>query len=438
MPSFPSPRCTILAIGSRGDVQPLVALGAGLRERGFEVCCATHADFETFVREHGLGFRPLTGSSASFYSGPAGAALRERMRNGRRLARFYDHYLSAFVKKLLLGCWEVSQDADVILCSPWMRVGPSLAERLGIPVIIASVTPVLHLPTAAFPNPFQGPAHLRLGPIFNRLSWRLALPFTRVGQKQVDLWRQETLGLSPIAWREELRALRRLPHIFGYSPAVLPKPRDWSEWVHVTGYWFLNQASSFAPPLDLEAFLAAGPAPVAIGFSSQVGRETAKVTKVVVEALNRAKGRGILISGFGGLKDVELPEHIFRVRTVPYDWLLPRVAAMVHQGGAGSTSAALRAGVPSMAVPFGFEQGLWGRRIASLGAGPAPIPAEKLTAQNLCDAIRRMLVDESFRRHAQRIGEAIRSEDGIGQAAAMITGILAQGRRPSVVLPTFT
>ncbi len=428
MPSDRPPRCTILAIGSRGDVQPKIALGVGLKARGFEVCFATHLDFESLVGEHGLEFRQLPGRSASFFSGPAGVALRERTRDSRRFLQFFEKYLSVFVDKLLVGCFEASRDADVILCWSWLRTGPSLAERLGIPVIIASPTPVLHLPTAAFPNPFQGPSHLKLGPAMNRLTWRLALPFTRIAQKQVDRWRHETLGLPVLSWREEIRALRRLPHILGYSPTVLPKPRDWADWIHVTGYWFLDQPSTYTPPVELETFLASKPTPIAIGFSSQVGRETAEATKAVIAALTRTETRCVLIAGFGGLKGVELPGHIFPVQSVPYDWLLPRVAAMIHQGGAGSTASALRAGVPSLAVPFGYEQALWGRRIAALKTGPAPIPANKLTAENLSTAIHRLVTEDSFRRHAMRIGETLRSEDGIGNAVEIIERIVAERR----------
>jgi UDP:flavonoid glycosyltransferase YjiC (YdhE family) len=288
---------------------------------------------------------------------------------------------------------------------------------------------VLHLPTTGFANPFQGPTRLPLGPLYNRLSWQWALPFTRIGQAQVDRWRRTTLKLEPLPWREELRRLRRMPHLFGYSPTVLPKPWDWADWVHVTGYWFLDRQEAPAP--ELAAFLAAGEPPVAIGFSSQVSRETRRISAATVEALRLTGRRGIMISGFGGLRGIDLPDSILRVDSVPYDWLLPQVAAMVHQGGAGSTASVLRAGVPSFAVPFGYEQALWGRRIARLGAGPPPLAPSRLTAERLAAAIDRTADTPHYRRRAAEAGRAIRAEDGIAVAVGIVERTLARtaGRR---------
>ncbi len=437
--------CTILAIGSRGDVQPLIALGAGLKAAGFGIRCGAPVDFEEVVRSYGLEFFPLTGNASRFFGGRAGIALRERTRNAQEFTRFFEDYLATFLDKLLLSCWQAGQETDAILCWPWTRVGPSLGERLGVPVFTVSVNPVLHLPTRAFPNPFQGPSLPRPGPLYNRMTWFWAEPFTRIGQGQIDRWRQETLGLAPLPWRDELRALRRMPHLFGFSPEVLPKPRDWGHWIHVTGYWFLDRPASFTPPPELESFLASGPPPVGIGFSSQVGRDAKRITQVIVEALARAGKRGILISGWGGLKGIALPDHILPVRSVPYDWLFPRISAMIHHGGSGSAAAAFRAGLPSFAVPFGYEQGLWAQRIADLGVGVAPILPGKLTGENLAQALARVTEDEGIRRRAASLGERIRAEDGIGNAVRIIEKTLtrkvhwvghAAGTSPTIIEPS--
>ncbi|WP_448203902.1 glycosyltransferase [Azospirillum sp. sgz302134] len=435
-------RCTILALGSRGDVQPLIALGVGLKAAGFDVRCAAPADFEGTVRQYGLDYFRLTGNASAFFGGQAGIALRERTRDKREFVRFFDDYLGTFLDKLMAACWEACQDSDAILCWPWTRVGPSLGERLGIPVFVVSVNPVLHLPTSAFANPFQGPEELEylpLGPLYNRLSWLWARPFTRIGQKQVDRWRQTTLGLPTIRWQDELRALRRLPHLFGYSPAVLPKPWDWGRHIHVTGYWFQDRPSGFTPPADLVEFLEAGEPPVAIGFSSQVGRNARRITADVVEGLERSGRRGIMIAGWGGLKGVELPSSIFRVDSIPYDWLFPRVAAMVHHGGSGSAAAALRAGVPSFAIPFGYEQGLWGRQIAKLGVGVDPLPPSQLTPRRFCDAVRRVTEDAGIRRRATALGLTIMAEDGIGEAVRIVERTLtSRSSKPVTTLrPAF-
>jgi len=418
-------RATVIAIGSRGDVQPLVSLASGMSAAGFDITVATHADFETMVREHGLKFRVIEGKSADFYGGAAANALAERLRNKKEFLRFFEQYMALFLDRLLISCWEAAQDTDAVLCWPWTRIAPSLAARLKIPVIIVAVSPVLHLPTWSFANPYQEPLDLDLGPLYNRITWLRATAFTKLGQVQVDKWRERTLGLPAEPWRAELRRLRRLPHLFGFSPSVLPRPVGWAEWIHVTGYWFLDRPVEWKPPAELEAFLAAGPAPVGIGFSSSVGKSRATTTKITLDALERSGARGILISGFGGLgKGASLPENVFAVRSVPYDWLLPRVAAMVHHGGAGSTSAALRFGVPSFAIPFAYEQALWGKRIAAIGAGVSPIPAKKLTADKLAASIREVMSRDDLRRGAARIADTLRHEDGVSVAVNRLIRLL--------------
>lgn len=426
-------RITILAIGSRGDVQPLVALAIGLNKAGFQVRCCAPSDFEGYVRSHGLEFYALTKNVSNFFGGLAGIALREKMRHAREFTRFCDDYLATFLDRLLVSCFEASLDADAIMVWPWTRIGPSLGERLGVPVFIVSANPVLHLPTRGFANPFLGPQWLRLGPLYNRYTWRWALPLTKMGQPAVDRWRHNTLGLSPISWKDELQLLRGMPHLFGFSPTVLPKPSDWDEWIHVTGYWLTGDSEPFRPPAELDEFLRSGEPPVAIGFSSQVGRGSARVTQIMVDALERAGKRGILITAWGGLNGAKLPTSILAINQAPYDWLLPRVAAMVHHGGAGSTACALASGTPSFAVPFGFEQSLWGQRIAKLGAGVAPIYPDHLSVRRVANAIRKISEVPSYRARAAQAAERIRQEDGVGNAVRLVTRRLEQKRRHGAV-----
>lgn len=421
-------RCTILAIGSRGDVHPLIALGVGLQAAGYRVRIASHADFEADVCTRGMDFFALTGNAARFFSGPAAVVLRDRTRSPAGFVGFFDNYLGAFLEQLLVGCWEASQDADVVLCwSFLMGIGPALAERLQVPVLLVASYPV-DFPTAVFANPFHGdlrPGEQHAdGPAENLTTWRQYSETARVGHAIRQRWRVETLGLAPLAWEAEFEQIQQMPHLFGYSPLVLPKPADWPEWAHVTGYWLLDAPVDYTPSPALDAFLAAHPYPVALGFSSQVGRDAQRTTQIIAAALAQIGQPGILIAGFGGLKGVDLPPTILPLRSVPYDWLFAHAAAMVHQGGAGSTGMALRAGIPNMAVVFGYDQLLWGRRIAALGAGADPILAEELTADNLAAAVQRLVEDGAVRQAAAAVGAALRQEDGVGAAVQVVEKIL--------------
>jgi UDP:flavonoid glycosyltransferase YjiC (YdhE family) len=207
--------------------------------------------------------------------------------------------------------------------------------------------------------------------------------------------------------------------LYGYSPHLVPKPPDWGDNHHVTGFWFFGATPGWAPPPGLEDFLAAGPPPVYVGFGSMHNRDAAAVTALVHEALGRAGQRGVLYTGWGGLREVPRSDRVFAVGAVPHDWLFPRVAAAVHHGGAGTVAASLRAGVPSVLVPFMADQPFWARRVFALGAAPPPVPRKRLTAERLTAAIHAAVTDPAIRRNAADLGGKVRAEDGVDRAVEM-------------------
>ena len=211
-----------------------------------------------------------------------------------------------------------------------------------------------------------------------------------------------------------------MPHLLGYSPAVLPRPRDWPANVHVTGYWWLDTPPTYEPSPELVRFLDAGDPPIGVGFSSQVGPYTAGVNATVIEAASRAGVRIVLIGGFGALPADGVPAHVCPVRTVPYDWLFPRLRGFAHQGGSGTVGSALRFGVPNVAVTFGYDQPLWGERLHALGVGPAPIELRRLTVDALAAAFRAMASQPELRVRAVEVARQIGQEDGIGEAVRLV------------------
>ncbi len=239
----------------------------------------------------------------------------------------------------------------------------------------------------------------------------------------INQWREEQLGLPSIPLSViHQRQLRREKHptVFGFSPSVWPKPRDWGDHIDITGYWFLEKPSDWQPPNDLEDFLAAGPPPVYVGFGSMSTRRSEEITNVVLQALVRSGQRGLLTTGWGGLSEIDLPENIFELKSVPHDWFFPQMAAAVHHGGAGTTAASMRAGIPTIIVPFWADQPFWGHRVFELGVGPRPIPQKRLTVERLVDAITLATSDRDMQERAVSLGERIRAEDGITRAADFI------------------
>jgi sterol 3beta-glucosyltransferase len=211
-----------------------------------------------------------------------------------------------------------------------------------------------------------------------------------------------------------------MPVLYGYSQHVLPRPHDWAARYEVTGYWLLDAAGGWEPPAELVQFLEAGPPPVYIGFGSMGSKDPAAAGRLAIEALARSGQRGILAAGWGGMQATELPATVHLISSVPHSWLFPRMAAVVHHGGAGTTAAGLRAGVPSVLVPFMGDQPFWGRRVATLGVGPTPIPRKRLTAERLATAIGEAVSNAAMRQRASDLGQVLRAEDGIGRAVEII------------------
>ena len=417
-------RMLLLTIGTRGDVQPFVALGQRLKQQGHDVALCTSSSFSALVEEYGLEYRYLNNDFVELAQGDAGRKAMEewggltgRLRWMAEAARLF----KPIFRKTLKEEWAVAQDAELIIYNPASVGGFHMAEALGVPGIMADALPTW-VPTGSFPN-FTFP-DLGLGSWYNRLTYRL-LPLMTGGMfgKIVNEWRTETLKLPPRSMTkgELVRSdSQPVPILYSFSRHLVPPPADWPTQVHVTGCWLLDETRHWQPPPALLKFLDTGPPPVFMGFGSMSGRDPARTTRLVLEALARAGQRGLLVTGWGGLETENLPANVFKVEQAPYDWLFPRMAALVHHGGAGTTAAGLQAGKPTVICPFVADQPFWGQCVATLGAGPPPIPHRKLTAANLAAAIQQAVTDASMQRRAAALGEKLRTEDGAGTAANLI------------------
>jgi UDP:flavonoid glycosyltransferase YjiC (YdhE family) len=234
--------------------------------------------------------------------------------------------------------------------------------------------------------------------------------------------RREILGQRPApwSWPAALAPGRLGPLLYGLSPAFLGKPHDWPPAIEVTGFWSLVEETAWTPPPELLRFIERGPAPVYLGFGSMSHRSPEATTRLVLSAIQQSGQRALLHTGWGGLDPGTVPDNVLMIGSVPHAWLFERVAAVVHHGGAGTTAAGVRAGVPSLIVPFHGDQPFWAARVAALGVGPRPIKRQRLTAPALAEAIKRAVSDEPMRRRAAELGALVRAEDGVGQAVAVI------------------
>lgn len=406
-------RIVIFAAGSRGDIQPCVALGRALRARGDEVRLVASARYAPMAVAAGLELAPLTADPTEILESDAGQELLAGGRNPVKFLGGFRRILGPMAERLLAECSDACKGADLILGPTLGFLPRHIGEHLGVPWALIHFQP--SEPTGAFPHPFVPQARM-LGPWGRRASfravdeiaWQLSRPF-------INPWRDASLGLP----RLPLRGRRPDgPVLACFSPVVVPRPADWGPGVHLTGYWFLDEPE-WEPPAELAEFLAAGPAPVYVGFGSMVPKDSAMTDLTVRTALKLAGVRGI-VQGDPATSD----EHVLAVRDVPHAWLFPRMAAVVHHGGAGTTAAGLRAGAPTVVCPFFGDQPYWGERVAALGAGPRPLPFRAMTVPRLAARIRRAVQDPDVADRADDLGRRIRAEDGVGRAREVIDTLL--------------
>jgi sterol 3beta-glucosyltransferase len=415
----------VIASGSRGDVEPYIALGKGLAEAGHVVRLVTHQNFEMLVNSHGLEFWPIAGNvqdiaqdmAALLESGNFLAILAQMGKEAQRGAL-----------TLARGGLAACRGIDLVLAGiGGLFVGIALAEKLRLPLLQAYYIPFT--PTRAYPSFLVPNPPSWLGGRFNRLSYQLARQMMWQAFRPADgLARRDVLDLprAPFLGPFNSDCVRGVPILYGYSPAVIPPPPDWGADVHVTGYWFSDRADEWTPPPALMAFLRAGAPPVYVGFGSMSNRNPEETANLVLAALARTRQRAIILSGWSGLRTADVPDSVFMLDAAPFAWLFPRVAAVVHHGGAGTTAHGLRAGVPSVVIPFFGDQPFWGQRVAALGVGPEPIPRKKLTVERLAQAIDAAVRDPAMRQRAAELGATIRAEDGIAHAVAVVQQIKKQ------------
>ncbi|RMG97564.1 MAG: glycosyltransferase [Chloroflexi bacterium] len=415
---------TIVTLGSRGDFQPYLALAVGLQRAGYRVRLASHALFRPLAQAYGVAdFYPVEGNPMALLRTPAGLRWLESGVNPLRQVLGILPLVRPHLVQGMTDIWQACQGTDAVVVSVLGIGGIHAAEKLGVPLLLAFLQPFT--PTRMFPVP--GAPMWGLGGWYNWWTFVMAqqmfwLPFRGV----INRWRREVLGLRPFPFWGPYRALRQrqVPVLYGYSPSVLPRPDDWPDWHHVTGYWYLERPSDWQPPTSLQQFLQSDPPPLYIGFGSMVDSNPDELLHILLTALARTGQRAVLLRGWANLQPETLPETVCLISDVPHDWLFARVSAVIHHGGAGTTAAGLKAGVPNILVPYFADQFFWADRIRRLGVGPAGIPRRRLTVDALTQAIERVLGDETMRQRAARLGEKIRAEDGVAQAVSLIREIV--------------
>jgi UDP:flavonoid glycosyltransferase YjiC (YdhE family) len=410
----------MITFGSQGDVRPLVALGQGLVRAGHQAVLLADAEFTVLSAEVGVEFVPLAGGTVR---DPAKHsefdALFKRGLDPRVVMRVIFEHVGRNTEAWGRQFRNAALGADLVVAAgSTFYIGLAVAEALGLLTIAVALQPVT--PTRDF------------GPVIVPLAWLPRASYRALHRlvlgaawflvaRPVRRLQRSVLGVPAWRWYGPRRLLlrRRMPMLTAVSPTLVPRPRDWLDFEYMTGFWYLDAAEAYRPAAALVRFLEAGPPPVYVGFGSMAGFDPTATMRVIVDALDGR--RAVVAAGWGGLASAALPDTVCSIAAAPHDWLLPRMSLAIHHGGAGTTAAAARAGIPHLS-----DQPFWAARVHALGAAPRPVERRTLTAEHLAAAIRDAECP-AMRQAAATLGIRIRAEDGVGQAVRIIEQAAKRG-----------
>jgi UDP:flavonoid glycosyltransferase YjiC (YdhE family) len=402
-------RFALAAEGSRGDVQPMVGLAAGLVDRGQQAVVCAPPDLRHLVEARGLEFRPL-GTDIHRFLGENADALRRGPVVAVRLAK---KLFGRFLKEQFESLPRAAADADMIIGAGVQLAGSSVAETRGIPYRPVAYCPVLFR-SGDYPPPVL--PNQSLPRWANRLAWSGFLRFNEWVLRRDLNYHRAALGLDPVS--DTYRYMITEHPLLAADEALGPAPDDLSVEVEQVGY-LLPKDETPLPP-KLESFLQAGPPPVYLGFGSMMDSDPAGTTRLLIDAVERAGCRAILARGWAGLGDGPLPESVFAAGPLPHASLFPRLAAVAHHGGAGTTATASRSGVPQIVVPHLLDQYYWGHRAHLLGVAPPPLSRLNLTASKLAELISASFDNELIADRARELAEKLRTTDPLERAVDSI------------------
>jgi sterol 3beta-glucosyltransferase len=409
-------RILLMTYGTRGDVEPILALAQGFIKAGHTARLAAPGTYARLAEGSGVEFIPLPGDPGLLSSAMVQKAGGNPLRMIGVMARFVFPLAAEVYGRLR----EIAPGSDAIVHSfLFTHAGYELAKSLQVPDFSAQMFPMF-APTSEFAAPgfpiwplpgiYRRMTHVLFNNIFRHGG---GLLYNRVRHGRPDL--------PPLSgWPFSPKAGRVTPLLFGFSEHVVPRPADWPAWAHITGYWQMEETREQDIPAEVRRFLKSGPAPVFIGFGSAAPKDMQRLAGIAQDALRRTGQRGVLATG-GNERVPEIDtRNILPVDTVPYRWLFPKMGCVVHHGGAGTTGAGLRAGIPNIVIPFTADQPFWASRVRALGAGPDPIPLRNLNAERLAAAIDTALRDGAMRTRCRELGKIIDAEDGVDRAVELI------------------
>jgi sterol 3beta-glucosyltransferase len=403
----------VVTYGTEGDARPFAALCRGLMDAGHEARLLADAATLGSARTLGVPAVPLSGDiRGALGRDPAVAGVVARGGGFNQTANALAAIGNRNVESWLRSIVDAGQGCDAILVAGLAAfAGFSAAEYLGVKAIGSGMIPIT--PTAAFPSPFLPP---KLVPrLLNRAS------HTFVNAMLWRAFRDKTNAARAIFKLPPRKAVwTGIPMLYGVSPNLVPQPADWPPDVRLCGQW-LAPSPAWMPPPALAGFLAAGDAPIYIGFGSMTGFDNVRLLDALIAAV--AGRRALFHPGWSGIDPQALPANFLAIGDTPHDWLFPRTAAVIHHGGSGTSHSAARAGVPSIVTPFAGDQFFWAERLRLAGVAPPAVNGRRPKAEAFAGALG-FAATACVRNRARVLGETMRAGKGVADAVAALERIV--------------
>lgn len=420
-------KITILTLGSRGDVQPYVALGKELIKHDHEVTICTGATFKGFIEENGIAFQAASADLMAIIESEEGS----RVFNGGnfnliKMLKFSKSVITPTYRRSMDDFFQASQKAELIIYHPKALGAVDIAVHYNIPCICLPPVPIMY-PITEFPN-FSVSPNKNFGPILNRLSYKVVALGERPFLKQINDFREKTLNLPKRKaglYTYEMNG-SPIPILYPISPFLFKEVESWNSRVFLSGFFFLNLGEETLSN-EIEEFLEKGTNPIVVSFSSMPLKDPASFKQKLVQALKETNNRAIVLTGTSGMKFTQELD-IMAVEKAPHRLLFKRAKGIIHHGGVGTMSEALLSGVPQLIMPFTVDQPFWANRLYKNGYSIKPLHEKNLEVSDLVHALEQM-DNEDYLKNAQRIKNEIQSENGLQKAVNYIENIAADRKK---------
>lgn len=407
---------TILCSGSRGDLQPYIALAQELKAQNKEVRIVGGISFKGFVEGYGIDYVPLSMDQESTEIDPKLLEAAKSSSNPLKMLLTFNK-MKKYARLMVDEMYEACVESDLIIYHPGCTIGYFAAKQLGIPSILATPFPMLK--TKEVPSVIA----------YGKTKMPITLSYKML---QGMLWMASKTGVE-LFWKERFHSLppqfgipfervdEQHPSLVSCSNWVFKRPTDWNPHIHQYDYWFVKEEKEYTAPKEVVEFLSKGSKPIYFGFGSVFNqKEKEYFINIITKALKETNNRGILC-GFGPIDSLD--ESIISIGSISHTWLFPQCAAVCHHGGAGTSAAGFAAGVPSIIIPFSNDQFAWAHRSYDLGVGSKPIYKKKLSTSTLVSAIKES-TSPLLLENARILGEHIALEQGVEDTCKVILDLL--------------